>query len=84
MFQFNGYLENFDPTNFDTSSSTDMSYMFQSCSKIKELDLSKYDTSKVTNMYYMFGGCENLEKLEIFNFKKELLICVICSMDAKN
>ena len=52
----------------DTSNVTDMSYMFQSCSKLTSLDLSGLDTSKVTNMSYMFGYCTNLTSIDLSNW----------------
>ena len=52
-------MEKGDFTNLDTSSTTDMSYMFNSAGSNAttfNLDLSSWDTSKVTDMSYMFVG----------------------------
>ena len=46
--------------NIDTSSVTDMNYMFGDCDALTSLDLSTFDTSKVTDMNYMFGYCSAL------------------------
>ena len=42
----------------DTSSVTDMSYMFYNCSKLTTIP--QLDTSNVTNMAYMFYNCSKL------------------------
>ena len=52
----------------DTSSVTDMHYMFGDCYSLTSLDLSSFDTSSVTDMYYMFGGCYSLTSLDLSNF----------------
>ena len=41
--------------NFDTSTSTDMSFMFHLCHNLTRLDLSGFDTSHVTTMQSMFN-----------------------------
>ena len=52
-----------------TSNVTNMSYMFNYCSRLKSLDVSGFNTSKVTTMYNMFQICANLESLDLSNFK---------------
>ena len=52
----------------DTSSVTDMSFMFSGCSALTTLDLSSFNTSIVTNMGSMFYNCSSLENLNINNF----------------
>ncbi|MCR5390780.1 MAG: BspA family leucine-rich repeat surface protein [Lachnospiraceae bacterium] len=54
--------------NFDTSSVTDMSYMFYECCQLTSLDVSGFDTSKVTDMGYMFGSCYALYSLDVSGF----------------
>lgn len=56
--------------NLSTWSVTDMSYMFNGCSKLTSLDLKQknFDTSKVTNMSYMFQSCSSLYNLNIEGF----------------
>ena len=52
----------------DTSSVTDMSYMFDYCSSLTSLDLSSFNTSNVTDMNSMFEGCGALTSLDLSNF----------------
>jgi surface protein len=52
----------------NTSNFTDMSQMFEECSKITELDLSSFDTSKVTDMSMMFKYCTALASLDVSNW----------------
>jgi len=52
----------------DTSSVTDMSYMFFDCSSLTALDVSNFDTSSVTDMSYMFFVCSSLTTLDLSNF----------------
>jgi surface protein len=44
-------------SNFDTSSVTNMAYMFQYCESLISLDLSNFNTISVTNMELMFYSC---------------------------
>ena len=53
--------------NLNTSSVTDMSFMFASCSELTSLDLSYFNTSKVTAMVGMFGDCVNLTTIYVSN-----------------
>ena len=55
-------------TMLDTSTVTDMSGIFASCSKLTSLDVSSFDTSKVTNMELMFCNCSNLTSLDVSSF----------------
>ena len=57
-----------DLSKLDTSSATNMSYLFQDCTNLTTLNLSGFDTSNVTNMSYMFGDCEKLTSLDLSNF----------------
>lgn len=45
----------------DTSNVTNMSYMFNNCSKLTTIP--KLDTSKVTFMPYMFSNCRNINSI---------------------
>ena len=57
-------LFSFPISEWNTSSVTNMSYMFYKCKNFKSLnDIQKWNTSSVTNMSYMFYGCKNLESL---------------------
>ena len=66
---FNGphLLTTLDLSNFNTSSVTDMSYMFVMI-KLTTLDVSSFDTSSVTNMLRMFHACRDLTTLDLSNF----------------
>lgn len=52
----------------NTSSVTDMGYMFYSLTNLKSLDLSHFDTRNVTNMGGMFGHCSSLTSLDVTGF----------------
>lgn len=60
-------LTEIDTKYFDTSETTDMSEMFNSC-RIKSLDLSHFNTSNVTNMNKMFYSCNYLKSLDLSNW----------------
>ena len=49
-----------DLSNFDTSSVTNMEFMFSCCSSLTSLDLSNFNTQKVTDMKNMFYNCNSL------------------------
>lgn len=51
----------------NTSSVTDMSIMFASCSELASLDLSYFDTSNVTEMVGMFQDCVKLTTIYVSN-----------------
>ena len=63
-----------DVSNFDTSSVTNMAFMFgndgsvSSAPVLQELDLSNFNTYNVTSMRYMFSGQRNITKLNISSF----------------
>ncbi|MGI6033544.1 MAG: BspA family leucine-rich repeat surface protein, partial [Coriobacteriales bacterium] len=50
--------------NLDTSSVTEMSWMFSSDKSLTSLDVSNWDTSKVTDMKQVFGNCSNLLEIK--------------------
>ena len=55
----------------NTEKVTDMSYMFNSCTKLKSLDVSNFNTAKVKNMIRMFSNCQALTSLNVTNFNTE-------------
>lgn len=59
-----------DLSSIDTSSVTNMSYLFynSSGSGLEELDLSGFNTENVTNYSSMFSGCSSIEYLDVSNF----------------
>ena len=55
MFYNCNELEYLDLSNFDTSMTYDMPYMFNKCFKLKEIKgINKFVTNKVTNMRKKF------------------------------
>ena len=55
-------IENFD--NFNTSSATDLSYLFYNCNSLKEIDFSNFRSGPATNWSHMFDGCYALTKIK--------------------
>ena len=55
----------------NTEKVTDMSYMFNNCSKLTSLDVTKFNTANVTDMKYMFYSCSALLSLDVTNFNTE-------------
>ena len=62
---FGGLKEVIGLENWDTSSVTDMSYMFRDCSSLQQIDVSNWDTSSVTNMDGVFFRCRNLTHADV-------------------
>ena len=52
----------------DSSSVSDMNYMFCGCHSLKKLDVSGLDTSNVVNMEGMFYWCSKLQTLDVSYF----------------
>ena len=53
-----------DLSKWNTSSLTNMGYLFYNCKSLKALpDISSWNTSNVTNMQSLFHNCESLIKL---------------------
>ena len=58
-----------DLTNFDTSSVTDMGYMFGSCYKLEKINFGKkFKTSLVENMEYMFRSLLVITSIDLSSF----------------
>ncbi|WP_373172331.1 BspA family leucine-rich repeat surface protein, partial [Prevotella merdae] len=55
-------------TSFKTSNVTDMSSMFEGCSKLTSLDLTTFNTENVQNNCSMFKDCSSLTSLTLGNF----------------
>ena len=53
---------------FDTSNVTNMTYMFQNCSKLTTIP--QIDTSSITDTNYMFAGCSALKSIPLLDFGK--------------
>ena len=58
--------------NFETSSLTNMTELFASCSSLKMVDLTEFDTSNVEKMDSLFVGCSELTNIHFgqINTKK--------------
>ncbi|MBQ2166315.1 MAG: BspA family leucine-rich repeat surface protein, partial [Bacteroidaceae bacterium] len=56
-------------SNLNTSEVTDMSSMFESCTKITSIDLSTFNTEKVEYMNSMFYKCTGLTSLDLSAWK---------------
>ena len=54
--------------NLDTANVTDMSCMFDGCSRLRTLDVSHFDTANVTDMSCMFSACRELTALDVSGF----------------
>lgn len=51
--------------NINTKNVTDISCMFEKCSKLATIDLSNFNTSNVTDMSSMFELCDKLENIYV-------------------
>ncbi len=51
--------------NFNTSSITNMSKMFNNCTNLESINISGLDTSSVTDMSRMFAGCSQLNTIDL-------------------
>ena len=58
-------LTTLDVSNWDTSSVTIMSGMFNTCGNLTTLDVSSWNTSSVTNIGFMFENCSSLTTLDV-------------------
>ncbi len=69
MFAGDSKLEYLDMRSLDTSSLTDMSYMFNDCSLLKNITFGgRFNTSKVVTMEYLFRNCRNLLRADLRGF----------------
>ena len=53
---------------FNTSTMTDMSYMFFNCRSLTSLNLTNFNTTNVIDMSHLFYSCDNLTSLDVSNF----------------
>ena len=78
---FFGYISNFnqgdenhnkiisvDFTNFDSSSITEMNFLFYECNSIEEINFKNFKTSSVEDMSYIFYNCKALKSLDLSDF----------------
>ncbi len=54
-------------TYLNTTEITDMSDMFNGCSRLVSLDLSHFNTAKAKNVSHMFDGCSSLSNITATN-----------------
>lgn len=74
-----GYSTVFDPSLFDVSNVTDMSYMFYSAvTTNRTIDLSSWDVSNVTTTYYMFNYAYNFTNINLSNWNTTNLENISC------
>lgn len=66
--QGNGAVQILDVSKWNTSSCTNMSYMFYGCGNITELDVSNFDVSNVTEFNHTFCDNYKLQGLNIRNW----------------
>ena len=71
-------LVNLDVGNLETSSISDMSYMFADCSSLTSLNVSKWDTSNVTNMSCIFYNCSNISVLDVSKWNTDNVTDMSC------
>ena len=57
-----------DLSSFDTSSVTDMNFMFCDCKSLTQLNLSSFSTENVKYLNSMFENCVSLWKLDLSSF----------------
>ena len=57
-----------DFSHFDSSSVTNMKYMFQACESLQSVDFSNFVSSSVTTLNNMFIECTSLQSVDFSNF----------------
>ena len=69
-FNYAQYIETIQFSGgIDMSNVTNMSYMFNSCTKLTSVDFgTDFNTKNVTNMAQMFNNCTSLTSLDVSNF----------------
>jgi len=58
-------LQSLDLSSFNTSSVTDMAFMFEYCRSLTSINLSNIDTSRVTRFPAFLHGCSSLTSIDI-------------------
>ena len=69
-FNYAQYIETIQFSGgIDMSNVTNMSYMFNSCTKLTSVDFgTDFNTKNVTNMAQMFNNCTSLTSLDVSDF----------------
>ena len=73
-------IENIE--NLNTSSVTNMRYMFGLCTNLATLDLSHFNTANVTDMSHMFDDCDNLKTLDLSHFNTANVTDMSCMFNS--
>ncbi|MBR5170638.1 MAG: BspA family leucine-rich repeat surface protein [Muribaculaceae bacterium] len=68
----------------NTSEVTNMSRMFNYCSKLTSLDLNRFNTSNVTDMERMFAECKALTSLDLGTFNTSKVTIMESMFDGNN
>ena len=68
LFLNNTIIQNIDLSNLNTESVTNMSSVFQGCSKLEIINVTGICTENVNSMSYMFNGCENIKAIDLSGF----------------
>ena len=68
IISIGGDITSIKKWKINTSSVTNMNYMFGYCESLTSLDLSSFNTSNVTEMNSMFKGCGALTSLDLSSF----------------
>lgn len=67
LFGDNARLDQLPELLRAVSGATDMSYMFEGCTRLYTLDMSEVDTSNVTDMHEIFDSCYELREITGFS-----------------
>ena len=69
IFSYCYKLKYLDLSDFDTSNTTNMSYLFFHCHELEQIKgIEKFKTNKVLIMEGMFSDCYKLEEIDLSNF----------------
>ncbi|WP_240419731.1 DUF285 domain-containing protein, partial [Listeria monocytogenes] len=68
MFYTCSNLSKVDVSGLNTSSVTDMAYVFADATSLKEVDLSNFDTSSVPTKSGLFAFCTSFDAIVLCNF----------------
>lgn len=61
-------LTNIDLSSWDTRYITNMTGLFENCSKLETVNVSSLNIDRVTNMNSMFEGCSSLKELDLLSW----------------
>ena len=61
MFKGCSSLKELNLSNFNTSKTKDMRFLFENCSSLKKLNLSNFNVGYASDTKGMFEGCSSLK-----------------------